>query len=92
MSHLKQGVSSYLDETSLHGFKYLSLGHGNMSRVYWLFVLMASISYACFSIMNALKDWEGYPVITRLNPSCHSDICLFITLQVSKRNTELKKN
>ena len=36
MDDVKRGVEEYLQETALHGFKYLQFPNGNLFRLAWV--------------------------------------------------------
>ena len=64
MKRLMIGLSGFLSETSLHGFKYLGPNHGWFSKVIWGSVILLFMFYAVFSVLNAYNDWQENPVIT----------------------------
>ena len=64
MERLKRGLSLFLTETSLHGFKYLGPNHGCLSKILWTLILTIFIGYAAISVNNAITDWNDRPVIT----------------------------
>ena len=67
MKGIKEKLTVFLQETSLHGFKYLNQGYSFGSKLFWLPVLIFTSSFASILINEAFTDWRKNPVITSID-------------------------
>eukprot|EP00094_Tigriopus_californicus_P010168 TCALIF_09807-PA protein Name:"Similar to ppk28 Pickpocket protein 28 (Drosophila melanogaster)" AED:0.27 eAED:0.27 QI:0/0/0/0.33/1/1/3/0/892 len=55
---------NYLKETTVHGFRYVVEGLSVYERFSWTCVILAAISYAVYSVVNSVHEYEVNPVST----------------------------
>ena len=60
LSPLVDGISNFLRETCLHGFKYLGPNNGVITRVVW-------VSWQFLEIVKILKAWQSITLIFLLD-------------------------
>ena len=66
MEGLKHGVTEFLAETTIHGFKYLGPRSGITAKSFWAISIGFCLASAAIMIHNAMEDWQTNPVITSI--------------------------
>lgn len=56
--------SRYLEETTVHGFRYVVEGDGVIERLIWVLVILCSFCYATNLIGASLQEWTSDPIAT----------------------------
>ena len=59
------GLKEFLETSSIHGLVYLATTE-KMTRLVWMFVVMAGFAVAAVLIQQSLSSWEANPVSTTL--------------------------
>ena len=60
---------TFLEETSIHGLKYLALGKNAILKTLWFLCIVASFSTAIGIIYLNVLNWENSPsVVTTVEP------------------------
>lgn len=73
MASIRKVLHSYLEETALHGFKYLGRSGNVGSKCYWLLAILSTTAFGGWLIGTGIMDWEENPVVTTIN-SIHTPI------------------
>ena len=61
---LKNELVSYMNETNIHGFKYISGGRSLFERFAWGIFLSIAFWFTFHEIMEANRHWDNHPVGT----------------------------
>ncbi len=59
-SHIK----GYLQETTVHGFRYVVEGRTVAERAAWVVAILIAFAYASVLVHSAIKEAEENPVVT----------------------------
>ena len=59
-----QCLVQYLEETTIHGLRYLSVGRG-LEKFVWFIVIAISFSIAGYLIQTTIQENENEPVLTK---------------------------
>jgi hypothetical protein len=67
MKPLKQYLTSYFTEASLHGLQYLTNGRGILEKAIWAFLIVLNITIAVVFIHTSTVTWISTPVVTSVD-------------------------
>lgn len=56
-------LNRYLEESSVHGLRYLSEGKSRLLKLLWLICILASFFVAGFNIYQSLVQWNETPTM-----------------------------
>ena len=70
-----EGVSSFLEDSTIHGLNYISTTK-KYARLFWVLVVVAGFSTAGYMIQTSFKDWAVNPIRTTLETMPISEIKL----------------
>ena len=59
---LKDGLSKYFTETTVHGFRYVIEGRNIFERGVWVLFIVFGFIFSVLIIWNAFAAWEKTPV------------------------------
>ena len=61
-------VNEYLDNTTIHGFKYIVNNKVNfLEKIIWTLVIIAMCVTGIHLVINAFNDWDEKPVLTKID-------------------------
>ena len=67
-------LKEYLEQTTIHGLRYLSEGKSIFEKLVWFLVISISFSFAGFYIHTTVKDNEYEPVLTTIETATIKDV------------------
>ena len=89
--NLGQRFCDYCQQTSLHGWQYLSSENGKVKKLLWMLIIAVCYGYAGYSIWNTSKDFKEATTITTIESTTKSlDDISFPTLYVCNLNIVTK--
>ncbi len=56
-------LSTFLQESSIHGLRYLAMSEGASARTAWLLAVCSSLCAACAIVYLNLEGWMRSPVV-----------------------------
>ena len=63
-----EGLRSYCEQTSLHGWYYISVHGGKAAwRIVWSFIVLTSVVVAAYFIYKAAEDFTKSTVVTTID-------------------------
>ena len=68
-----QCLVQYLEETTIHGLRYLSVGR-DLEKFAWFIVIAISFSIAGYLIQTTIKDNEHEPVLTNIETALAKEV------------------
>ena len=71
---IKQNISEYFSETSVHGLRYLVDGKNILEKVCWSLVVMVSLYFAGSMILTSIEDNEKAPILTTIETISFEDV------------------
>ena len=71
---IKQHISEYFSETSIHGLRYLVDGKNILEKVCWSLVVMVSLYFAGSMILTSIEDNEKAPILTTIETISFEDV------------------
>ena len=71
---LMKSLSDYLEQSSIHGLRYLSEGRNILEKLIWLILILVSLSLACHWIQITVDENESEPVLTTMETTTIGDI------------------
>ena len=71
---IKQNISEYFSETSIHGLRYLVDGKNILEKVCWSLVVMVSLYFAGSMILTSIEDNEKAPILTTIETISFEDV------------------
>ena len=74
MKRIFQGLVQYLEETTIHGLRYLSVGKDFVEKFVWFVVIAISFSIAGYLIQTTIKENENEPVLTTIETGLAKDV------------------
>ena len=64
----------YLEQTTIHGLRYLSEGKGVFEKLIWLVIITISFCFAGYLIFRTIQDNEHEPVLTTIETATIKDV------------------
>ena len=65
---MMEGLRSYCEQTSLHGWYYISVHGGKAAwRIVWSFIVLTSVVVAAYFIYKAAEDFTKSTVVTTIH-------------------------
>ena len=65
---MMEGLKSYCEQTSLHGWYYISVHGGKAAwRIVWSFIVLTSVVVAAYFIYKAAEDFTKSTVVTTID-------------------------
>ncbi len=61
------GISAYLNESSVHGLRYLAGARNCVQLLFWSGVIAAAFGIAAYLIQQSTRETEQFPVITTVD-------------------------
>ena len=61
------GLNNFAEETSIHGFAYLTRARVVPTRVIWTVLLLLAFSVATYMIVQNIEDADSHPLITTID-------------------------
>ena len=92
---LKNDLTSYLSETTVHGFRYVTEGRTIFERLIWVLFIALGFGYSIIIISEAFESWKNHPVETTISevsvpvqelPFPAITVCDTESLQMPRRN------
>ena len=68
-----QCLIQYLEETTIHGLRYLSVGRG-LEKFVWFIVIAISFSIAGYLIQTTIQENENEPVLTNIETALAKEV------------------
>ena len=68
-----QCLIQYLEETTIHGLRYLSVGRG-LEKFVWFAVIALSFSIAGYLIQTTIQENENEPVLTNIETALANEV------------------
>ena len=68
-----QCLVQYLEETTIHGLRYLSVGRG-LEKFVWFIVIAISFSIAGYLIQTTIQENENEPVLTNIETALAKEV------------------
>ena len=63
---VSQSVCEYLEESSIHGLRYLAEGRNVVEKVGWTLIILISLYFAGKMISTSIEDNEKKPILTTI--------------------------
>ena len=63
---VSRGIKSYFEETSLHGFRYLSVSRSWFFKLFWLASLILAFVCCAYLIALTVAETNDHPIITNV--------------------------
>ena len=92
---LKKDLVAYLQETTVHGFRYIVDGRNLLEKLMWVLFIAAGFTFCGLIVYKALNDWDRNPVETTIDevgvpvqelPFPAITVCDTKSLQMPRRN------
>ena len=65
LSLAMEGVRSFLNSSSIHGFGHISTTRG-LSRLFWILVVFSGFTFSGFLINMSFQSWAQQPIVTTI--------------------------
>ena len=86
MKRIFQGLVEYLEQTTIHGLRYLSEGKDLVEKFVWLIVVVISFSIAGYLIYVTIQENESEPVLTTIETGLAKNVPFpAITIRADER-------
>lgn len=66
-SELKNAISSYFSETTVHGFRYVAEGANLCEKLFWGLLISVGFVFSGGIILRSFSDWEQTPLQTTID-------------------------
>ena len=95
IQNVREDITAYFNETTVHGFQYVVGGRDIIERLFWISLIISGFTLSSIFIRNALKSWSDIPLQTTIDkvsfPVEKLDfpaitVCDTETLQMPRRN------
>ena len=74
MKRVLFSIIQYLEETTIHGLRYLSVGRNFAEKSVWLIGIAISFSFAGYLIQTTIDQAESEPVLTTIETGLVKDV------------------
>ena len=68
------GLSDYLEQSSIHGLRYLSEGRNFLEKFIWFTLIVVSLCFAGHLIKTTIEENEAEPVLTTIETATIEDV------------------
>ena len=63
---ISQTAKNYAEQTTIHGFWYLSQANHGIEYILWLIVVSTSVFFSVYHTCTLYSQWQQSPVVTTL--------------------------
>ena len=66
-SKVKNAITSYFSETTVHGFRYVAEGENLCEKLFWGLLISVGFVFSGAIILRSFSDWEQTPLQTTID-------------------------
>ena len=66
-SKVKNAITSYFSETTVHGFRYVAEGENICEKLFWGLLISVGFVFSGAIILRSFSDWEQTPLQTTID-------------------------
>ena len=66
-SKVKNAITSYFSETTVHGFRYVAEGENLCEKLFWGLLISVGFVFSGGIILRSFSDWEQTPLQTTID-------------------------